>query len=170
MGNFGWTEMFFIAILALVLFGPRRLPEMGRKLGKLMSQLRNASDQFKQAWDDELEKEGLKDVQNRVQKGFSPSSFLDDNSSSGDHAQEEVVQAGVEASSSSVNFEPAISSSETVNTSRPEIVNLSNNNFLNPPIGDVIHRSSPSSNSSSNSVFGSSSSNNEEPLQINIIK
>lgn len=172
MGNFGWTEMIFIAVAALVLFGPRGLPEMGRKLGKIMSQLRQASDQFKQAWDDEVEKEGLKDVQNRIQKGFSPSSFLTDDNSSGSSSHTDESEASVEVATASTSgvgsFESSVTSSESVN--RPEVINLANNtssSFLSPPSGDVIHRSSPSSSSSSSSVFGSS---NDEPLQINIIK
>lgn len=77
MGNLGWTEMFFIAVVALMIFGPKRLPEMGRKLGRIMGQLRQASDQFKQVWDSEVEKANLKDIQKQVQKDFSPNSLFD---------------------------------------------------------------------------------------------
>src|SRR5947207_87416 len=61
MGNLGWSEMFFIVVFALIVFGPRKLPEIARTLGKTMAQLRRMSDEFKQTWETELEREALKE-------------------------------------------------------------------------------------------------------------
>lgn len=43
----GTTELIVVLLVALILFGPRKLPELGRSLGQAMSQFRRASDDFK---------------------------------------------------------------------------------------------------------------------------
>ena len=45
--NLGMPEMIFIFLLALVLFGPRKLPELGRQLGKALAEFKKASNEFK---------------------------------------------------------------------------------------------------------------------------
>lgn len=45
--NLGMPEMIFIFLLALVIFGPRKLPELGRQLGKALSEFKKASNEFK---------------------------------------------------------------------------------------------------------------------------
>lgn len=47
-------DSIFIFLLALVLFGPKRLPEIGRQIGKLLAEFRRASNEFKMQIDDEL--------------------------------------------------------------------------------------------------------------------
>ncbi|HEY9284215.1 MAG TPA: twin-arginine translocase TatA/TatE family subunit, partial [Pyrinomonadaceae bacterium] len=53
----GTTELLFILVVALVVFGPRRLPDIGRKIGKGMAEFRRASDDFKRTWEREVELE-----------------------------------------------------------------------------------------------------------------
>ncbi len=60
MGPVGVPEMFFIFILALLLFGPKKLPELGRMLGKGLSEFRRAKNELKSTFEThmrELEKE-----------------------------------------------------------------------------------------------------------------
>ena len=45
--NLGMPEMIFIFLLALVIFGPRKLPELGRQLGKALGEFKKASNEFK---------------------------------------------------------------------------------------------------------------------------
>ena len=45
--NLGMSEMIFIFLLALVLFGPKKLPELGRQLGKALAEFKKASNEFK---------------------------------------------------------------------------------------------------------------------------
>jgi len=45
--NLGMPEMIFIFLLALVLFGPRKLPELGRQLGKALAEFKKASNEFR---------------------------------------------------------------------------------------------------------------------------
>src|SRR6059058_1077535 len=56
----GTTELLVIALVALVLFGPRKLPEIGRSLGKSLAEFKRASDDFKRTWEYEVEIEHRK--------------------------------------------------------------------------------------------------------------
>jgi sec-independent protein translocase protein TatB len=52
--NLGFTEMLFIFLLALLIFGPRKLPEIGRQLGKSLAEFKRASNEFKNQIEDEV--------------------------------------------------------------------------------------------------------------------
>ncbi len=60
MGNFGWTEIIFVLVIALIIFGPRKLPELGKSLGASLAQFRRASEDFKRTWEEEVETEKRK--------------------------------------------------------------------------------------------------------------
>lgn len=49
-----FADSIVIFLLALVLFGPKKLPEIGRQIGKLLAEFRRASNDFKMQIDDEL--------------------------------------------------------------------------------------------------------------------
>lgn len=52
--NLGFPEMIFIFLLALIIFGPRKLPEIGRQLGKAMAEFKRASNEFKSQIESEM--------------------------------------------------------------------------------------------------------------------
>ena len=54
--NLGLPEMIFIFVLALLIFGPKKLPELGRQLGKAMNEFKRASNDFKYQLEDEVRK------------------------------------------------------------------------------------------------------------------
>ena len=54
LANLGMTDSFILMVLALVVFGPRRLPQIGRQIGKLMYEFRKASNDFKFQMEEEL--------------------------------------------------------------------------------------------------------------------
>ena len=54
MGPLGWPETVFIVVLALLLFGPKKLPELGRTLGKAITEFRRASAELKSTFDREM--------------------------------------------------------------------------------------------------------------------
>jgi TatA/E family protein of Tat protein translocase len=61
MGTLGWQEITLLFLLALLLFGPKKLPELGRTLGKALTEFRRASSDLKATFDRELsglEREG----------------------------------------------------------------------------------------------------------------
>jgi TatA/E family protein of Tat protein translocase len=53
----GTTELMVIALVALIIFGPRKLPEIGRTVGKSIAEFKRASDDFKRTWEYEVEVE-----------------------------------------------------------------------------------------------------------------
>ena len=52
--NLGMPEMIFIFLLALVIFGPKKLPELGRQLGKALGEFKKASNEFKSQLEAEM--------------------------------------------------------------------------------------------------------------------
>lgn len=52
--SLGSTELLFILVMALVFFGPRKLPQISRSLGKNIAEFRRASEDFKRTWDREV--------------------------------------------------------------------------------------------------------------------
>lgn len=59
----GTTELMVILVVALVLFGPRRLPQMSRSLGKSLGEFKRASEEFKQTWEREVAMESVETEQ-----------------------------------------------------------------------------------------------------------
>lgn len=45
--NLGFPEMVFLFVLALLIFGPKKLPEVGRQIGRFMNEFKRASNEFK---------------------------------------------------------------------------------------------------------------------------
>ena len=54
VGTLGMTDTLILMVMALVVFGPRRLPQIGRQIGKLMYEFRKASNDFKFQMEEEL--------------------------------------------------------------------------------------------------------------------
>jgi TatA/E family protein of Tat protein translocase len=45
--NLGFPEMIFLFFLALIIFGPKKMPEIGRQIGKAINEFKRASNEFK---------------------------------------------------------------------------------------------------------------------------
>ena len=56
----GSTELLFILVVALIFFGPRKLPQLARSMGKGLAEFRKASDDFKRTWEREVALESVK--------------------------------------------------------------------------------------------------------------
>jgi len=54
MFDVGWSELLVIAVVAIVVVGPRELPRMLRTFGKTMGQVRRTANEFKRQFDDAL--------------------------------------------------------------------------------------------------------------------
>jgi TatA/E family protein of Tat protein translocase len=57
MPSLGMQEIIVIFVLALIVFGPRKLPELGKTLGKGLAEFKKASNELKQTWEEEVAKE-----------------------------------------------------------------------------------------------------------------
>lgn len=57
MGPFGIWELVVIFAVALIIFGPRKLPELGKSLGKSLSEFKRASNELRSTLDDEIRSE-----------------------------------------------------------------------------------------------------------------
>jgi Tat protein translocase TatB subunit len=60
-GTLGGPELFLIFVVALIVFGPRKLPEIGKSLGKMMAEFRKASNDFRSTIESEVEAEKIRD-------------------------------------------------------------------------------------------------------------
>jgi sec-independent protein translocase protein TatA len=83
MGNLGMSEMIFIFVLALLIFGPKKLPELGKTLGKAMTEFRRASSELKSTFDREmsnLERETASTTK-EISSGFNYDTYNYDSSS-----------------------------------------------------------------------------------------
>ena len=66
MGNLGMPELMMIMLLALLLFGPKKLPEIGKQVGKALGEFKKASNDLKRSIQDEMDKAqaGLDSISN----------------------------------------------------------------------------------------------------------
>jgi Tat protein translocase TatB subunit len=62
MGPLGFPELVLIFIVTLIVFGPKRLPEIGRTLGKALGEFKKASDELKNTIEREVHAEELKEL------------------------------------------------------------------------------------------------------------
>jgi sec-independent protein translocase protein TatB len=68
--NLGFPEMIFLFFLALIIFGPKKLPEIGRQIGKAINEFKRASNEFKAQIEHEINQ---LDVENQRQTILPPS-------------------------------------------------------------------------------------------------
>lgn len=52
--SIGTSELMLVGIVALIFLGPRKLPEMAKKMGKIMSEFRGTANEFKETWQREV--------------------------------------------------------------------------------------------------------------------
>jgi sec-independent protein translocase protein TatA len=53
-GSIGMPELIIIFVIALIIFGPRKLPELGRSLGKSLSEFKRASNELRSTLEEEI--------------------------------------------------------------------------------------------------------------------
>ena len=71
----GSTELVFILVVALIFFGPRKLPQLARSMGKGLAEFRKASDDFKRTWEREVDLESARTEDNSMLESEQPVTY-----------------------------------------------------------------------------------------------
>ena len=66
--NLGFPELVVIFVIALLVFGPRKLPELGKSLGKSLAEFKRATNELKKTWEEEVksEEEEIRKIQRDI--------------------------------------------------------------------------------------------------------
>ena len=72
MGPLGMPEMIVIFVIALLVFGPRKLPELGRSLGKSLGEFKRASNELRNTLEEEVRVEEQREATQRVAAPAEP--------------------------------------------------------------------------------------------------
>jgi TatA/E family protein of Tat protein translocase len=75
-GNIGVPELIIIFIIALLIFGPKKLPEVGKSVGRAMREFKKASDELRNKVDEEINASEIKSEINQVKSDLNE--FKDD--------------------------------------------------------------------------------------------
>ena len=83
MGPLGVPELIFIFVMALLIFGPKKLPQLGKTFGKSMAEFRRASNDLRNTFQREMdsierETQEVKEVAKEVKKDLDTSNYYDD--------------------------------------------------------------------------------------------
>jgi TatA/E family protein of Tat protein translocase len=75
LDSLGSTELLFILVVALIFFGPRKLPQLAKSMGKGLAEFRKASDDFKRTWEREVALETARAEDNSLLESQPPAVY-----------------------------------------------------------------------------------------------
>jgi TatA/E family protein of Tat protein translocase len=65
-GNIGLPEMLVILAIALLVFGPKKLPEVGRSIGKAMREFKKSTEEIKERFEEQIRADEFKSIQDDI--------------------------------------------------------------------------------------------------------
>ena len=65
-GSIGFPELIAIFAIALLIFGPKKLPEVGRSIGKALREFRRTTDEIKGKLEDEIQVDDFKEIKTEI--------------------------------------------------------------------------------------------------------
>ena len=65
-GSIGFQELIIIFAVALLIFGPKKLPEVGRAIGKALREFRRTTDEIKGKLEDEIQADDFKEIKTEI--------------------------------------------------------------------------------------------------------
>ena len=71
-GSIGMPELIIIFVIALIIFGPRKLPELGRSLGKSLAEFKKASNELRNTLEEEIRIEEQKEKETASKQAAPP--------------------------------------------------------------------------------------------------
>src|ERR671936_253546 len=93
-GSVGVPELIIIFTIALIIFGPRKLPELGKSLGKSLAEFKRASNELKNTLDEEIRIEEQRTAQQRAAEAQATHTPTPPESVDHDHAASVPRQNG----------------------------------------------------------------------------
>ncbi len=67
-GNIGLPELIIILAIALLIFGPKKLPEVGRSIGRAIREFRKTTDEIKEKIEEEIQVDEFRDIKEEFKK------------------------------------------------------------------------------------------------------
>jgi TatA/E family protein of Tat protein translocase len=67
-GNIGFPEILVILAIALLIFGPKKLPEIGKSIGRALREFRKTSDDIKEKIEEEIQADEFRDIKEEIEK------------------------------------------------------------------------------------------------------
>lgn len=69
-GSIGFPELIVILSIALLVFGPKKLPEVGRSIGRALREFRKTSDEIKERIEEEIQAEEFRDMEKSIKSDY----------------------------------------------------------------------------------------------------
>lgn len=124
-GTLGGQEIIFILVLALIVFGPRKLPEIGKSIGRMMAEFRKASNDFRRTLEDEVDAEKARPIEPPAPLRAEPASDSPPGSTAGEYldppaSAPPAVPAEAEPAAMAPPDEPTVARPEPAGVGRPD--------------------------------------------------
>jgi len=76
-GSLGFQELIIIFAVALLVFGPKKLPEVGRSIGRALREFRRTTDEIKEKLEEEIQADDFKEIKTEINE-FKKDLYKDD--------------------------------------------------------------------------------------------